>query len=147
MRPYVHRTNLAFGTLAMRRTLPACLLLLLGLSGCAFDVSVLRTIPASFAPGGECGRPWVLTQDTTVGLGTGFPTRLRRDTRWRCIGTVEAGQVYQTTDQIVTVEASNIHEARVVLRGHELVGFYLPVERRLAPVEPALPLSIQETTP
>lgn len=114
------------------------------LAACAFDVSHVTTVPSAFTARDECASPWRLTEAVEIGLGTGFPTRLRANTRWRCIGETPDGLVFQTDDQVVTVEASNIYEARVVLRDRVLVGFYLPVERRLAPVRPPRALPVQE---
>jgi hypothetical protein len=116
-------------------------------SGCAFDVSYVKTAPAGFTPKTSCGVSWTLTKEESIGLGTGFPTRLHQGTRWRCVGAVEAGDVFRTDDQIVTVEASNIYEAMAVMSGGNLVGFYLPVERRIAPVTPPVPIQIKEIHP
>lgn len=44
------------------------------------------------------------------------------------VGTDPHGDVYKTEDQILTVEASNVYEAFIVISAGDLVGFYLPVE-------------------
>ncbi len=74
------------------------------------------------------GPGWTLRQDQSIGFGSGFPTKLKAGTRWDLAGHIPQGDVYRTGDQVVTVEGANIFEAMVVLRGTQLVGFYLPVE-------------------
>jgi hypothetical protein len=110
------------------------------LAGCPFDVSFLKTEPAAFVAQPDCGKPFILGRAETIGMGTGFATRLRQGTRWQCIGQVHAGLVYRTADQVVTVEASNIHEAQAVVNQGRLVGFYLPVERAWVLVNPPVEL-------
>jgi hypothetical protein len=86
---------------------------------------------------------FVLMQDLKVHIGTGFATRLRANTSWHKVGTTVFGDVYATRDQIVTVEASDIYEAQIVVSGlQNLVGFYLPVEHSYVPLKEPLPLAI-----
>jgi len=61
------------------------------------------------------------------------------------VGRIEQGEVYKTKDQVVTVEASNMYEAQLVLSGSLVVGFYLPVERTFTAADP--PQQIQRTPP
>lgn len=122
------------------------LMILLSISGCAFDVSFVKTVPASFIADTGCRDQFVISGDQRIEMGTGFPTKLRQGTKWRCVGHVEGGDVFGTTDQIVTVEASNIYEALIVARGDQLTGFYLPIEKRLAPVVPSIKLNITRET-
>ena len=119
---------------------------LVSISGCAFDVSFVKTVPTNFTADTGCRDKWVLSGDQQIGMGTGFPTKLRQGTKWRCVGHVEAGDVFQTTDQIVTVEASNIYEALIVAKGDQLMGFYLPLEKKLAPVDPPIKLIVARET-
>jgi hypothetical protein len=109
---------------------------LLPLWGCAFDVVHVHQVPATFlrneAPGDT---EYTLSSDLTVYIGTGFPTHLKHGTHWHYLGKTEYGDVLSTTDQIVTVEASNIHEAQAVISGQKLTGFYLPVEKKFVPVK------------
>ena len=116
--------------------------LLLATPGCAFDVSYVKRVPTEFQATVPDGPGWTLRQDQSIGLGSGFPTRLRQGTRWQLAGHIRQGDVYRTDDQIVTVEASNIYEAMVVMQGDTLAGFYLPVEHSfVAATEPvALPI-------
>ena len=125
--------NLNFGF-----TLIALLLLA---SGCAFDVVSVKQKPVTFSA--TCDSPsFVLGKEVTARLGTGFPTVLKAKTTWRQVGATEFGKVYSTRDQIVKVEASNIHEAHIVVADNALVGFYLPVEKTFSPLSRPLPLQI-----
>jgi hypothetical protein len=112
------------------------------LGGCAFDVVSVPQSPVVFnASTGSNG--FVLTQDLTVHIGTGFATRLRANTGWHRVGTTVFGDVYATQDQIVTVEASNIYEAQIVVSDlRKLVGFYLPVEHTYVALKEPLPIVI-----
>jgi len=108
------------------------LLAIFPLAGCVMDIVSVTQAPATFAPAGEPGTPVVLQGDVTIPLGTGFPTKLKKGTTWRSIGKIAEGDVFATRDQIVTVEASNIHEAQPVITGGQIVGFYLTVEHTFA---------------
>ncbi len=113
---------------------PPCLLTLAAacflsaLSGCAFDISYVKRVPTEFQASASGGPGWTLQQEQSIGVGSGFPTTLRRGTRWWLAGHTPQGDVYRTSDQIVTVVASNSFEAMVVLQGDKIAGFYLPVE-------------------
>ena len=50
---------------------------------------------------------------------------------------------FTTKDQIVTVEASNIYESQFVIPNQCINGFYLPVEKMVAPVSPPVHIEIQ----
>ena len=110
------------------------------LAGCAFNLSTVKQQPVTFTAKAEVATGFVLLQDVKVKLGTGFPTYLRRDTRWRAVGTTEYGTVFATKDQIVTVEESHIHEAQLVVTNQSITGFYFPVEKTFAPVSRPIPI-------
>lgn len=116
--------------------------LLLSLTGCMVDLVSVRQAPATLTDVSAPGAPLVLQSDATVFIGTGFSTKLKHGTTWRKVGRLPEGEVFTTRDQIVTVEASNIHEAQPVIKDGQVVGFYLPVERTFtrasAPVAVAL---------
>ena len=115
--------------------------LLLSLPGCAFDVSYVKRTPTEFQASAPDGPGWTLQQNQSIGVGSGFPTKLRQGTRWQLAGHVPQGDVYSTSDQVVTVEASNIYEAMVVIQGDKLTGFYLPVDHAFVATDPvALPI-------
>lgn len=114
-----------------------------GSTGCAFDLVRVKQVSAVFSALGAGSDSFALGKEVKARLGTGFPTILRFGTVWRRVGEIEAGAVYFTEDQIVKVEASNIHEARIVVSGGRLVGFYLPVEKTYAPLGEPLTLEMK----
>lgn len=127
----------------------AALILLVGiaaLTGCAFNISHVKQLPVTFAPGPGSAPGFVLLQDVKATLGTGFPTHLNRDTRWQAVGGTEYGTVFATKDQIVTVEESHIHEARLVVSNQCITGFYFPVEQKFAPVSRPIPIQTRPLT-
>jgi len=118
----------------MNQLKTCCLIAALGsLAGCAFDLVSVHQKPATFTAGGG-SESFQLAKEVKAGLGTGFPTVLHADTVWKPVGTTEFGKVFATKDQIVKVEASNIHEAEIVVSERSLVGFYLPEEKTFAPL-------------
>jgi hypothetical protein len=113
------------------------------LVGCAFDVSHVAQLPTSFVAASG-SQDWTLDRDQSISVGSGFPTRLQHGTRWQLAGHVAQGDVYRTADQIVTVEASNVFEAMLVVQGDQVAGFYLPVEHSFVASgdHPALPIRV-----
>jgi len=118
--------------------------LLLLLTGCAFDLVHVKQMPVSYLSIADPAKAFVLVHEVKATLGTTYPTRLKAGTRWRQVGTTEHGAVFATQDQIVTVEDSNIHEARLVVSDDVIKGFYLPVEKTFVPVKH--PIRIQTQT-
>ena len=106
-----------------------------------FDITSVKQLPAKYSVVATPIRSFVLGKEISASLGTGFPTRLKSGTHWRQVGETEYGAVFTTSDQIVTVEASNIHEAQIVVSNNFISGFYLPVEKTFAPV--TKPISIE----
>jgi hypothetical protein len=108
----------------------------LAVSACAFDVIQVRQAPASLEPISGPAPEWTLSQDVNVRLREGFSTLLKSGTTWRAIGRIAQGDVYRTGDQVVTVEASNVYEAALVLKADVVVGFYLLVEHTFTEANP-----------
>ena len=102
--------------------------------GCAFDVVRVKQEPAKFEPGASAQDAWTLAKSVEISLDTGYKRKLNAGTRWQCIGKIENGDVYQTNDQILTVEGSNIYEACIVVSEENLVGFYLPANQTFSPL-------------
>jgi len=117
---------------------------LLLLPGCAFDLVHAKQVPVSYTTMADPAKGFVLLHEVKATLGTSYPTRLKAGTRWRQVGNTEHGAVFGTQDQIVTVEDSNIHEARLVGSDDFIKGFYLPVEKTFVPVKH--PIRIQTQT-
>ena len=126
------------GRLMFTKWQPVCagILCAVLLSGCAFDVISIRQTPANYqaTPGSQ--QAWSLGEPVKVSLKQGHATDLKKGTNWRQTGRIEQGDVFQTVDQIVTVEASNQYEAQLVVSGNMAVGFYLPVEHTFTPADP-----------
>jgi hypothetical protein len=89
------------------------------------------------------GKSFTLAVDARCSLNTGYHRSLYAGTRWVLFGTISRGEVYRSSDQTVTVEGYNVHEAYPVVDAKQLVGFYLPVERTFTPL--ANPVSLFET--
>jgi len=123
--------------------LPAILLTM-----CAFDIVHVKQIPVKIESGSSVNSPFQLEKDENISVGSGYSRTLRKGTKWRYVGTIQYGDVFRTSDQILTVEASNIHEAYIVVSAMKLVGFYLPVERTYSPLSDPVSLTIKtiETT-
>jgi hypothetical protein len=120
------------GAMSRYPLLVACCVELL--AGCAFDVIRVEQTPVTLVSGIAAKPAFVLEQDVPISVGYAYKRVLRKGTRWTYLGAIAQGDVYKTGDQVLTVEASNIHEAYIVVENRKLVGFYLPVERTYTPV-------------
>ena len=105
------------------------------LNACAFDVVRLKQIPVELQTGSSCMEKFTLTADTKIKAGPGYSRILKSGTLWECVGKLSQGNVYKTKDQILTVEASNIFEANIVVADQTIIGYYLPVERSFYPLD------------
>ena len=118
-----------------------CILLLLAwasaltglICGCAFDLVQVKQMPVTLAQVGAVPKTFVLNEPAAAHIGTGFPVNLKANTKWVEIGVTQYGIAYTSGDQLLTVEASNIHEAALVMRDAEVSGFYLLVEKKFCP--------------
>jgi hypothetical protein len=115
------------------RIVAACSMTSALLCACAFDVVRVEQHPATLRASHEAAKAFVLEADVSLVLPVGYRRVLKRGSRWDYVGSIEAGDVYATRDQVLTVEASNIYEAYIVVKGTKLVGFYLPVQRTYSP--------------
>jgi hypothetical protein len=104
------------------------------LNACAFDLVHVKQIPTKIESTNLSKISFQLEQEVTVDPGQGYKRKLKQGTKWDYVGTVSYGDVFKSKDQILTVEASNIHEAYIVISSGKLVGFYLPVERSYSPL-------------
>jgi hypothetical protein len=118
--------------------------LVLGLAGgCAFDIAQVKHAPAVLATGTKEPAAFTLAQRVDLDIGLGYRRQLREGSTWSYVGTVGAGEVYRSRDQVLTLEASNIHEAWLVVSGGRLVGYYLPVEKAYAPAVEVVTLPLR----
>ena len=121
----------------MGRGALCCLMLL---TGCAFDVSHVKQQSIAFTSIAGAGWTFVLNHDVKATVGSGFATRLKAGSRWHQVGNTDRGAVFTTKDQIVTVEASNIYEAQLVVSENAITGFYLPIEKTFVVVASRIPI-------
>jgi hypothetical protein len=115
------------------RLLPLLVLILIG---CASEV--LRT-PVVFNQSDTAPSSTVeVTSLVTITLSTGYERSILTGSRWERIGAVPQGGVYRPVGTVFTIEGANMHEAYLVLRESQLVGFYLPAERSFSALDPAV---------
>lgn len=110
---------------------------------CAFDLVNIEQKPTKLQSWEESKSTFQLEEEISVGLVTGFSIILKTGTKWNHIGSIPEGDVYRTDDQVLTVEASNIYEAYIVVSSAKLLGFYLPVESSYAPLSEPEELKIR----
>jgi hypothetical protein len=116
------------------------------LGGCAFDVMSVKQIPAQLETGAVGRSSFELGKDASVSPAGGFSRTLRQGTHWTFVGSIKQGDAYKTSDQVLTVEASNIQEAYIVVDAtNKLVGFYIPVEKTFAPASQPVGLDVRPT--
>lgn len=118
------------------------LLVAFSAAGCAFDVISIGQTPANFIAASSL-KTYELESSVQVGLPEGSASRLNAGTRWQKIGHIEQGDVYETNEQIVTVVASNQHEAKPVIRDGQIVGFYLRVQQSFTPASQPVPFDLR----
>ena len=104
-------------------------------SGCMFDVVSVKQVATPFVASVPPLEEFTLNAGYEISIGTGFKTRLKPGTKWKELGQLPQGKVFVTRDQVVTVEASHIHEAGIVVHGDTLVGFFLLVEKTFTPAK------------
>ena len=102
------------------------------MGGCAFDIVQVKQLPVALSPA-TADHAFVLHEAAVVRIGTGFPVNLKAGATWHSLGTTSQGEVYTSPDQVLTVEASNIHEAALIVREGEVTGFYLLIEKKFCP--------------
>lgn len=122
-------------------------IIILLLSGCPFDVYKIDPTPVSLETSSEPLSDFELTETVVLDIGYGYERSLRAGCRWTPVGTIVYGDVYKSEDQILTVEASNVYEAFIVISGNELIGFYLPVEDAYYALDEKQALSVKTLKP
>ncbi|MBK8071853.1 MAG: hypothetical protein IPK34_07460 [Ramlibacter sp.] len=128
----------------MRSLFTTCVavLVLSVLAGCAAEVPRAAT---QFTPvkAGQTAETIVLRRDTLVRPSIGYDRVLKARSAWIAVGTVSAGKVYRPDGFTLTIRSANTHEAYLVVRDGQLVGFYLPGEQGYAPVLSPVPLLLE----
>lgn len=101
-------------------------------------------LPSDPVSSGESPSIHLLTESAKIKARNARRTTLRKNTRWREIGSIEFGSIYEPLDQIVIVNGFNVSEAKIVVRDDKIVGYFLPVEHAFVPVEPVRVKFIRE---
>lgn len=114
------------------------------LSGCAFDVISINQVPTEFTQVKDTRPSFELKDNVNITLGTGYRRTLENGTKWHYVNSLTQGDIFKTTDQILTIEGSNIFEAFIVVSQEKLVGFYLPVEETYSPLKEPITLPLAE---
>lgn len=83
-----------------------------------------------------------LARDTSITFDTGYQRQLKAGSSWQRVGTVPQGEVYRPVQDVFTVEGANMHEAYLIVRNDQLVGFYLPAEHGFSALGKPQPLRL-----
>lgn len=139
-------TRGAYYMYLVNRFLPMVFASLL-VNGCAFDVYHIDLTPVQIDSSFPTKASFELREDVELDIGFGYERHLVKRTVWNHVGAIAYGDVYRSSDQVLTVEASNIYEAYLVVSAGILVGFYLPVEDAYYPLADPVRLSVQVVGP
>ena len=111
-------------------------------SGCVvYDIVQVKQLPVTLTAA-TAPRSFVLNAAAEVSIGTGYKVRLKAPTTWLELGTTQFGEAYTTKDQVLILEAANIHEAALVVRDGQVAGFYLLIEKKFCPATKPVTLAI-----
>jgi hypothetical protein len=101
--------------------------------------------PVSLEPPVASQSAFKLLEQVNLDIGHGYERTLKKGTNWTPVGTISYGEVFKTKDQVLTLEASNVYEAYIVVSYDNVVGFYLPVEDSYYPLKSKKTLSMKPT--
>jgi hypothetical protein len=101
------------------------------LLGCATE---LPRQSAELHRDGFQARTLVLKNDLVVAPDSGFRQKLKANSEWVAVGSLEQGTVFRPTNTVLTIGGGNHHEAWLVVKADRLTGFYLPGEKAFAPL-------------
>ena len=87
---------------------------------------------------------YTVTKNVTIEAPRARPTVIRAGTTWRQIGTIEQGNVFDTSDQVVIVNSFNVEEAAIVTNNQMVVGYYLKISGAFVEVDP-MPIILEPT--
>lgn len=100
---------------------------------CAANQTQLRS---QLVPTENQAAIYMLEEAVIVKASKSAASNLKEDTRWSKVGSIEQGHVYRTRDQVVIVNSFNVHEAYIVVKGENVVGYYLPIEKTFVKSKP-----------
>ena len=132
--------------MARTRCLPTFLIIVaaLAMTACAFDLAYVKYDSVQMNTPAEMGDTFTLAEDVELtGLPCGYDRTIRKSTQWDCVGRIDAGEIYKSDDQSLTLECSNVFEAYLVMEKEQLVGFYLPVQEGYVKLKKPVVISTQ----
>jgi len=110
-------------------------------SSCAFDLARINYEPAELISNQPSDDSFTLTEDIQIDRSPcNYDRTLRAGTQWSPVKVLVQGVVYDSLDQMLTIECSNIYEVYLVVNDAELVGIYLPVEHGYVALKRTYPL-------
>ena len=113
-------------------------------SSCAFDLAHIKYEPAELISNQPSDDSFTLMEDVQIDRSPcNYDRTLRAGTQWAPVKLLIQGVVYRSSDQILTIECSNIFEVYLVIQDAELVGIYLPVERGYVALKRTYPLKMK----
>lgn len=113
------------------------------LAACAYAVPVA---PAELRPLAAPAADLVVAGDVAIRLPTGYTRTIPQQSRWKAMGTLPQGIVYQPLNTVFAIEGRQVHEAYLVLQAGSLQGFYLPAEGRYSPLPQPVSLPPEKGT-
>ncbi len=100
------------------------------IAGCAFDLAHISSDLTVMRPNDGIKKIFRIIEDTKIkDPPCGYHRTLNKDSKWELIGDIPEGEVYKSSNQILTIECSNVFEAYIVVVDGYLTGFYLPVQK------------------
>jgi hypothetical protein len=127
--------------MAWLKKVPLCVMLFI-LGGCASEV---YRYPVQLTLSAE--EPAVFTTAKTVSftLDSGYKRTIQAGATFKKIGTtLKQEMILKPLNTLLTVEGAHMHEAYLVLKADQIVGFYLPVEKAFSPLSKTVSLIFQE---
>jgi hypothetical protein len=118
-------------------------LVCLFVASCASEV---HRIPTGLIPTTTgTDRVIVLAANTEVAPANGYKRVLRYGSKWKFIGHISQGSVFEIQNDVFMLEAKHMHQAHLVLSSNNrLVGFFLPVEEAFVPLSASVQLSVKD---
>jgi hypothetical protein len=118
--------------------LPRVLWIALGLAslaaGCA-NIIAVDVVRSPMTPVETNRNPeMVLEQAQVVTLDTGYERTLAKGSRWKIVGTIVEGTVYQPVGADFTIQGRDPVSAFLVISNGQLIGFFVPIEEGFSPL-------------
>ena len=112
-------------------------------ASCASEV---HRIPVGLTPAtAGTDRVIVLAANTEVAPANGYKRVLRYGSKWKFIGHISQGSVFEIQNDVFMLEAKHMHQAHLVLSSNNhLVGFFLPVEESFVQLSPSIQLPVKD---